>query len=383
MTDKTILEIFQQHFNGNPRFFRAPGRVNLIGEHTDYNDGFVFPMAIEFYTDIAISPRSDGKLNLWSENMQSSISLTVDSLKKNRHWSDYISGILFMLNEKGFKVPGADLAVKSQVPFGAGLSSSAALEVASALAFLSLSDKKMSDKDIAKLAQQVENQFVGMNCGIMDQFISVHGQKDRAMFLDCRSLDFNLVPLPSDSARIVVCNTMVKHSLGSSEYNVRRAECEQGVAIMQKSLGNIKALRDVNSEQLNSYQNDLPSVVFKRCRHVVTEDERTQQSMNALLNNDLRLFGDLMNASHDSLRDDYQVSCDELDVMVDLARSLPGVYGARMTGGGFGGCTVNLVSLDHVDSFVENIKILYKQKTSKNPDVYISSAAKGAHEFFL
>jgi len=214
----------------------------------------------------------------------------------------------------------------------------------------------------------------------MDQFISIHGERDKALFLDCRSLEYQLVPLPSDKVRIVICNTMVKHELGSSEYNKRRAECETGVKIMSNSFENIKALRDVNLEQFKRVEEQLPPIVRNRCRHVISEDERTIESIDALQNFDLVRFGQLMNESHDSLRDDYEVSCQELDVMVDIARKIPGVLGARMTGGGFGGCTVNLLETNAVDQFCETIKSEYKKATDIEPLIYISSASQGAHE---
>jgi len=338
MTKERIFTNFQKHFKGEPRIFCAPGRVNLIGEHTDYNDGFVFPMAIENYTSVAITPRKDRMLSIWSENMQELINIDLDNnTVKRNHWSDYTAGVANMLENESINLTGADIYIESDVPVGAGLSSSAALEISSALALLSTVNVKLEKAKLAQLGQRAENLFVGMNCGIMDQFISIHGERDKALFLDCRSLEYQLVPLPSDKVRIVICNTMVKHELGSSEYNKRRAECETGVEIMSKSFKNIKALRDVNLEQFLSVNEQLPPIVRKRCRHVISEDERTIESIDALQKHDLERFGKLMNESHDSLRDDYEVSCRELDIMVDIARKFPGVLGARMTGGGFGG----------------------------------------------
>jgi len=381
MTKERIFTNFQKHFKGEPRIFCAPGRVNLIGEHTDYNDGFVFPMAIENYTSVAITSRKDRMLSIWSENMQELINIDLDNnTVKRNHWSDYTAGVANMLENESINLTGADIYIESDVPVGAGLSSSAALEISSALALLSTVNVKLEKAKLAQLGQRAENLFVGMNCGIMDQFISIHGERDKALFLDCRSLEYQLVPLPSDKVRIVICNTMVKHELGSSEYNKRRAECETGVEIMSKSFKNIKALRDVNLEQFLSVNEQLPPIVRKRCRHVISEDERTIESIDALQKYDLVRFGQLMNASHDSLRDDYQVSCRELDIMVDIARKFPGVLGARMTGGGFGGCTVNLVNKEDVDQFCDTIKTEYKKSTDIEPVIYISSASQGAHE---
>jgi galactokinase len=382
MLDKSHFEQkFRQHYNEKSRIFRAPGRVNLIGEHTDYNDGYVFPMAIDRYTTVAISPRSDQILNIWSENMQESMSRKLDATEgKKGHWSDYVVGIARMMELEGLTIPGANIYIESDVPVGSGLSSSAAIEISSALAFLSLANGKMEKLKLAKLGQRAENQFVGMNCGIMDQFISLHGEENHALFLDCRSLDFRQVPLPSDQAKVVVCNTMVKHELGSSEYNKRRAECEEGVRLMQADYPGIHALRDVSLSQFQQVEHKLPEIVRQRCRHVVSEDERVLASIQALQKNDLRRFGELMNASHESLKNDYQVSCRELDIMVEIARSLPGTLGARMTGGGFGGCTVNLVEADSVEAFCGEIGRQYHKATGLDPKIYVAVPSRGAHE---
>ncbi|MBN1999751.1 galactokinase [candidate division KSB1 bacterium] len=381
MSEKSILEKFNAKFPGKPRVFAAPGRVNLIGEHTDYNDGFVFPMALDRYTFVAIAATNDRKLTVFSVNMDETMKIDLDNnTEKRSHWSDYVSGMAFVLEEKGYRIPGADILLESDVPVGSGLSSSAALEMSSGLAFLGIMNQTMPKADLALLGQRAENKFVGMNCGIMDQFISMHGRKDHALFLDCRSLDYQLVPLPSDNVRIVICNTMVKHELGSSEYNKRRAECEKGVEIMSKDFPGIKALRDVSLDQFESVESQLPDVVRRRCRHVISEDDRTLASIEALQSNDLVCFGKLMNASHDSLRDDYQVSCKELDTMVDIARTIPGVLGARMTGGGFGGCTVNLVNAMQVENFCMTISSRYFQVTGLEPKIYVSVPSDGGHE---
>jgi galactokinase len=376
-----LTQKFKTHFSGTPSTFAAPGRVNLIGEHTDYNDGYVFPMALNFYTHVAIAPRTDRNVQIWSENMHEVIMFSLDQNNgRRRHWSDYIAGIANELEKAGYVLPGADVYIESDVPVGSGLSSSAAIEMSTALAFLKLIGAEMPRAELARLGQRAENHFVGMNCGIMDQFISVHGEADHALLLDCRSLDYKQVPLPSRDARLVVCNTMVKHELGSSEYNKRRAECEEGVRLMAKSFPGITHLRDLSLKQFDSVQGQLPDIVRKRCRHVVSEDERVLSSLERLAADDLATFGILMNASHDSLRDDYEVSCDELDVMVDLARALPGCLGSRMTGGGFGGCTVNLVRLDYVPSFVEKITAQYKEQRGLDAKVYVTVPSRGAHE---
>jgi len=376
-----LVQGFRRHFSGEPRCFRAPGRVNLIGEHTDYNDGFVFPMALAFHTATAVLPRRDRRVNVWSENMGETFSFSLDDNDtKKEHWSDYIAGVARMLELDGLRLPGADLYVESTVPVGAGLSSSAAVEISSALAFLSTRAREMEGKELARLGQRAENRFVGMNCGIMDQFVSVHGERNHALFLDCRSLDYDLVPLPSERVCVVICNTMVKHELGASAYNERRAECEEGVRLLGKTHEGIRALRDVSPEHFQEGEEALPEDVRRRCRHVILENQRVLDSLEALKQNDPARFGRLMNASHDSLRDDYQVSCTELDVMVEIARRQPGCLGARMTGGGFGGCTVNLVETDSVDAFSADVSRAYQEETGIQPQVYVSTPGRGAHE---
>jgi galactokinase len=377
----TMFQEFEARYQTKPRVFKAPGRVNLIGEHTDYNEGYVFPMALDRYTWLAIAPRDDRQVDIYSANYDESFSFSLDdNHHPRRHWSDYVAGMAHVLEASGLVLPGAMIYIHSDVPVGSGLSSSAALEVSSALAFLSLINHTVPGPQLARLAQKAENEFVGMNCGIMDQFISIHGRSDHALFLDCRSLDYKLVPLESNESRIIVCNTMVKHELGASAYNQRRSECEQGVRMMQSHWPEIKALRDVSSTQFMEIEQELPPVIAQRCRHVITEDERVLESIQALNRSELSLFGRLMNASHDSLRDDYQVSCAELDLMVEIARKLPGCLGARMTGGGFGGCTVNLVELAHVDNFCQDIITKYQLKTGLDPQIYVTVPSQGAHE---
>ncbi len=381
MDKAIVIEQFRRYFTRTPRIFMAPGRVNLIGEHTDYNDGFVLPMAIDYRVDIAVSPRGDRMLNIRSRSMDDSISFSLDeNIRKRDHWSDYTAGVARMLELYGFHLPGADLLIESTVPVGAGLSSSAALEVASGLALLSTVDGRMDPGDLALLAQRAENKFVGMNCGIMDQFISACAEKDHALFLDCRSLDYQQVPLQSDQIKIVICNTMVKHELSASEYNLRREECEEGVALLKKEHPAITALRDISPKEFAKSEETLPELIRMRCRHVVTEDQRVLDSVEALRAGDMVQFGRLMNESHNSLRNYYQVSCPELDIMVDLAQKIPGCLGARMTGGGFGGCTVNLVKVDAVSDFQSAMRDGYCRETDRNPEIYISSPAAGARE---
>jgi galactokinase len=358
------------------RTYRAPGRVNLIGEHTDYNGGFVMPVAIDLYTQVTITSRDDRKLIIHSESFSDDVEFDLDDPHPmaSGHWSDYVRGVAVTLERAGFKLTGAELEIRSTVPIGAGLSSSAALEVAAGYGLLDNSGIQIDRIELAKLCQQAENEFVGMRCGIMDQFIACLGRAAHALMLDCRSLEYRLLPLPPD-VRLVICNTMVKHELAASEYNNRRAECEAGVRHFAKFVPSVRSLRDVTMNDLESYGRDLPKVIYKRCRHVVTENARVVDAAAALEHSDLHTFGDLMAASHRSLRDDYEVSCAELDTMVDLATQVDGVYGARMTGGGFGGCTVNLIKADRVEEFTQDVGRRYGEATGVTPEIYICSSA--------
>lgn len=347
---------------GRPaQVFRAPGRVNLIGEHTDYNGGFVMPAALDFGTWVAVAPRPDNQLLIRSDNLDEQVQFDLeDESRPEHHWSDYVRGVAVTMRRHGVPVGGADLLIWGNVPIGSGLSSSASLEVASCLA---LGGDELPRALVATLCQAAENEFVGMRCGIMDQYISACAQEHHALLLDCRSLEARPVPISPD-VRLVICNSGVKHALAGGEYNQRRAACEEGA----RQLG-VELLRDARLEQLHALAPDLQ----KRCRHVVSENLRAQEAGAALLRGDLMRFGQLMYESHASLRDDYEVSCAELDWLVEVARPLQGVYGARMTGGGFGGCTVNLVAAEHCESVVGALKAGYPAG-----EVYVCSASAGA-----
>ena len=379
-----MSQTFEVLRGGGARVYRAPGRVNLIGEHTDYNDGFVMPAAIDLYTEAAIKPRHDRLLSIHSENLFDAVAFDLDNPDAGArgHWSDYVSGVAVTLERAGYKLCGADLAIRSNVPIGAGLSSSAAIEVATGAALLGNSRVEIDRIELARLCQQAENEFVGMRCGIMDQFISCCGKAGTALMLDCRSLEYRMLPIP-ETVRLVICNTMVKHELGSSEYNSRRAECEAGVQHFAKLLPDIRALRDVSIEDFERWGHALNDVSLRRCRHVIGENHRVTQAATALDAGDLHTFGNLMAQSHRSLRDDYEVSCSELDTMVDLAVRVEGVYGARMTGGGFGGCTINLVEADCVAGFKRSVASGYEQSTGLIPDIFVCSTADGASENLL
>ncbi len=376
---KIIAEKFRAKYAVNPRVYRAPGRVNLIGEHTDYNDGFVMPAALGFYGLVAASRRRDRKLVVASEEFQGvvEVELSPDALRPSHTWSDYSVGVAAQLEKAGFALTGANLLIHGEVPIGAGLSSSASIEVATAVALAEESGLSINRTTLAAICQRAENDFVGMRCGIMDQFISLHGRAKHALMLDCRSLAFELVPIP-ESVRLVICNTELKHKLAGGEYNRRREECEEAVRSLAEVLPGIRALRDVSWEQLEEHRGVLSDVAYKRAHHVVTENARVLDGMEALRTGDLRRFGQYMAESHQSLRDMFEVSCAELDLMVELANREPAVYGARMTGGGFGGATINLVDERNAGAFALNIAKAYREKTGNVSATYICMPADGA-----
>lgn len=372
---------FRRRYGTAARVFRAPGRVNLIGEHTDYNDGFVMPAAIELSVWAAIAPRDDRKLVVHSENYSESAEIDLDDRdpRPRNQWSDYVQGVAMMLDRDGPSLRGANLLIYGEVSIGSGLSSSAAIEVATGFALLENSGLPVDRVELAQLCRRAENEFVGARVGIMDQFISCCGHAGKALMLDCRSLNYRLLPIPADVS-LVICNTMVKHDLASGEYNTRRAECEEGVRLLSRRLPQVRALRDVRVEDLNRFRGDLPQTIYRRCRHVVTENARALDAAAALGKADLTTFGRLMAESHISLKNDYEVSCPELDLMVELAGQVGGVHGARMTGGGFGGSTVNLVDKESVEGFRRSVANAYEKATGLSPQILVSAAAEGAGE---
>jgi galactokinase len=367
-----------------PRLFRAPGRVKLIGEHTDYNDGFVLPMAIDRETCVAARPRPDRQVRIFSLNLDEHAAFDLDrpGARERGIWLDYIEGVARALERRGVRLVGADLAISSDVPVGAGLSSSAALEVSTGLALASIAGVEIDRVELALAGQEAEHTYVGAKVGIMDQFIAALGRAGHALLIDCRTLETQAIPVDTTETLVVICDTRVKHELSASEYNTRRAECEQGVELLRRAgLGNISALRDVSEADFDHYGGALPEVVGRRCRHVVTENARALDAAAALKDGRLEEMGRLMLASHESLRRDYEVSCRELDVLVEIAMSLAGAtLGARMTGGGFGGCTVNLVRRDQLENFRETITREYIAATGHAPHIYVSEAGEGAKE---
>ncbi len=384
MNISAFVDDFENFFGTRPRIFRAPGRVNLIGEHTDYNDGFVMPAAIAFSTYVAVAPRDDRQIAIHSRQFPDQFLFDLDNLPRQRTgtWCDYTLGVARELIARGVKLPGANVLVRGEVPIGAGLSSSASLEVASAFALLGQAASTLPRPEVAKLCRQAENNFVGARVGIMDQFVSCMGKAGHAILLDCRTLQYEAVPIPAE-IQLVICNTMVKHDLATGTYNTRRAECEEGVRILAKSSPAIHALRDVSADLLQRHERELSPIISKRCSHVIYENQRTIDAARAFSSGNLTRVGELMAASHCSLRDLYEVSCRELDVMVEAAQDLPGFIGGRMTGGGFGGCTINLVREENAEDFAAQIADRYQAATGIDPQVYIRSAEDGAQELCL
>jgi galactokinase len=375
-----VARRFEKRFGGRPRLIRAPGRVNLIGEHTDYTGGFVMPVAIDLATTVAIASDRHRTLIVHSESVGETATIDLSqTLAPSGRWSDYVAGVASVLLQEGCDVRGAQALISSDVPRGAGLSSSAALEVATGFALLSEAGKPFDRLSLALWCQRAENEFVGARCGIMDQYIACFGQRDRALLIDCRSLESEANPLPPTIA-IVVINTMVKHSIAGGEYNARRADVEAAAAMFGRHLAHVKTLRDVTPDDLAKHAGDLTPTVARRARHVVTENQRVLAAAEALKQGDYMHFGELMAASHRSLRDDYEVSCPELDLLVELAASEPGVFGTRMTGGGFGGCTVSLVDKPSASHFVDSMKRRYADATGLNPDAWIAVASDGVAE---
>ena len=414
-----ITQKFEETFGGPPTFIAsAPGRVNLIGEHTDYNNGYVFPVAINKYINIAARKRPDRRVTLYALDVDDSWEFSLDTLPtippQAPTWSHYFIGVASLLLRKsrdhdhrdgvlptasGREIAGIDAVITGDVPIGAGLSSSAALSVAAALAFLTAGsepevvESEDNKKKLAELCQRVEHEFVDVKCGIMDQTISLLGQENHALFLDCRSLEYEHVPLNLAEHVITICNTKIKRELAASEYNKRRAECERGVDILSRWIPGISSLRDIALTDFKKYEEELPALTQKRCRYVIEENARVLDAVSVLkgrsqstsdkTDGSLGQFGNLMNASHNGLRDDYEVSCKELDLLTDIARSITGVIGSRMTGAGFGGCTVSIVHQEALEMFQTRVTTEYHQQTGIAPEIYLCNVSDGAQVFRL
>src|SRR5208337_5249063 len=368
----------RERFHADPAVFVGPGRVNLIGEHTDYAEGFVMPAAINFATLAGISPRTDGKIAIYSENQGEEKVFDGVQAKGIKHWTDYPMGVVSILTGEGHKIPAFSLSIWSDVPLASGLSSSAALEVATAIAVLDLIGASYPGPVLARLCQRAENEFVGANCGIMDQFISINGKKNHAMLLDCRDLSFKLAPIPANVA-LVIANTMVKHSVAGGDYPTRRAESETACAVINSHRGHVPFLRDATLEDLDKWGHKMAPKSLLRGRHVISENLRTVAAAKALLKGDMKELGRLMAEAHRSYSKDFEGSCAEADTMVELANELPGLIGARLTGGGFGGCTINLVEQGQAKAFAEELGRHYAAKTGIQPQIHICHASDGAH----
>jgi galactokinase len=379
-----LRQEFETLYGRAPRLFSAPGRVNLIGEHTDYNEGFVLPLAIERRTFVAGALRNDTRVRVRSRNTQSSfeLDLTRPGPKRRGSWGDYVEGMAQALLDRDFTLNGADLLIDSDVPAGAGLSASAALELAVGYALVSLAGATNPDRvKLALAGQAAEHSYVGTLCGIMDQYVVALGQLDRALLIDCRSLEFSAVPLELGTACVLICDTKVKHELSSSAYNERRQQCVAGVALIARDLPGVRALRDLSVSAFEAQVSKLPALIAKRCRHVVNENARTLEAAELLKVGRLRDLGALMYASHASLRDDYEVSCVELDEAVAATVGEPGVHGSRMTGGGFGGCTVTLLERAAVDRVIAAISSRFVgQKFAAAPEFLVTRASAGVRE---
>ena len=373
------LRVHKQRFSKEGRAFGAPARVNLIGEHTDYTGGFVMPMAIDFTTVAVISARDDGRAVFYSLNFDEEVSFDLASLGRTPRgrWSDYPLGVVWSLAQEGVTVSGFSMSLEGNVPVGAGLSSSASLEVATAMALLSHAGAELPLKTVATLCRRTENEFVGAKSGIMDQFIVAGAVAGRVMLLDCRSLEFELLPLPPE-VRVVVCNSMVQHQHAGGEYGDRRDEVEAGQAVLRQLRPGIELLRDATLADLEACKDKMSAISFQRCRHIISENMRVMEAKEALLRGDVTRFGELMVEAHASMRDDFAASAPEVDTLVEIAMQQPGCFGARITGGGFGGCTVNLVHEDKAEEFAEALKRGYRAALGLSADCFICAPSDGA-----
>lgn len=373
-----IEKLFRETFHEEPLLVRSPGRLNLIGEHTDYNMGFVLPAAIDKAIYFAIAPRQDSRCKIISSDLADDFACSLQELKKSeKGWPNYLIGVVDQLQKNGYTIPGFTCVFGGDIPIGAGLSSSAAVEAGLAYALNHLFNLKIDKLSLVKYAQKAENEFVGVNCGIMDQFINIFGEDKHALKIDCRSLTYQQVPFDFDDIKIVFFNTNVSHSLASSEYNLRRQECEKGVEILRTKFPGVESLRDADPAMLEAVKEAMEYVTYSRCKYVVEENQRLLEGCSALENGDLKTFGRLMYKTHDGLSREYEVSCAELDFLVEEVKPLPEVYGARMMGGGFGGCTINIIKNEAVERVSEQIAKKYKEKFNRALSVYITKINAG------
>jgi galactokinase len=373
------LGVHRQRFGQDGRSFAAPARVNLIGEHTDYTGGFVMPMAIDFQTAAVVSAREDGRAVFSSANYEEEVGFEIASLTRTPgdRWSDYPAGVLWSLREEGIAVGGFSMSLAGDVPLGAGLSSSVSVEVATAMALLDYAGVELPLEKVATLCRRAENEYVGAKSGIMDQFAVAGCVANRAMLLDCRSLAYELLPLP-DEVRVVICNSMVKHAVATGEYGDRSVEVEAGQAVLRRERPGIELLRDATLEDLEACRELMSAASFKRCRHIITENARVLEAREALLTGDVKRFGELLVQAHVSVRDDFAASCEEVDVLVAIAMQQAECFGARITGGGFGGCTVNVVRAEAAERFVATVRREYAAKTGIEADCFVCTPSDGA-----
>jgi galactokinase len=377
---ETVISTFENKFGEVPLLVRSPGRVNLIGEHTDYNQGFVLPAAIDKAVYFAVAPRSDRTCHIIALDIPDEHQFVIDDLQKTpKGWPHYLMGVVDQLLKSGYEVRGFNCVFSSTIPIGAGLSSSAALEAGLAFALNTLFELRADNLTLVKLAQLAENEFVGVQCGIMDQFINIFGADQKVLQIDCRSLGYKYYPFQFPDTSIVLFNTGVSHSLASSEYNKRRKECGAGVGIMKRRYPDISFLRDVSLPMLEDCRNILEPIIYRRCKYVVEENARLLNACTALEKGNLKTFGSLMDQTHDGLSHDYEVSCRELDFLADAVKNIPQVYGARMMGGGFGGCTINLMERLAVEEISKQVTEQYQKEFQTDLKTYISSIDCGTH----
>ncbi|MFA6599218.1 MAG: galactokinase [Ignavibacteriaceae bacterium] len=370
--------LYKNLFKDEPLLVRSPGRMNLIGEHTDYNMGFVLPAAINKAVYFAIAPRTDNECKLFAADLNEAFDFTLDTVvKSNKGWPNYLMGVVDQLIKSGYKFKGFNCVFGGDIPMGAGLSSSAAIEAGLAFALNQIFDLGIDKMSLVKLAQKAENDFVGVKCGIMDQFINIFGESGNALRIDCRSLEYEPIPFDYNNISILFFNTNITHSLASSEYNQRRLECGEGVEIINKEFPQVISLRDVDRDMLETFKSKMDSIIFKRCKYVIEENERLLRACDVLKVHDLKIFGSLLYQTHEGLSKDYEVSCPELDFLVEETKTLEGVYGSRMMGGGFGGCTINLIENEFAEQVSERIATKYKQKFNHDTSVYVTKISGG------
>lgn len=378
MLDK-IKQTFEQKFSSSPILVKSPGRVNLIGEHTDYNDGFVLPAAIDRYAYFAIKPNGLNDYRFYSYDFGRSFCTQVNSLEPSSEpWANYLLGVIDQFAANGNEIPGFDCVFGGDVPIGAGMSSSAAIECGLAYALNHVYELGYAKMELAKIAQQAEHKYAGVKCGIMDQFASLHGMANHVLRLDCQTLQYEPFQLDMSHLSLILVNTGVKHSLASSEYNKRRAECTEGVEILKQYEPNITSLRDVDMDFIKHHKLEFNPIVWNRCTYVIEENERVLAACDALKEKDFSKFGSFMYQSHYGLRDKYEVSCHELDILVEISETIEGVVGARMMGGGFGGCTINLVENNSIEEFEKTIIAKYKTPDGEKPEIIECVIAEGS-----